>query len=370
MVKPIRLSRRTLRGLYQALRAIKEPGRFGVGAAMGMLVLASCDEAVTTPDAAQAKPQASVEVQAVRPAASEQPVASSGPFSIKHQGFWPAMAESESSPDAVPEGANRWDCKLSPEHPRPVVLVHGTWSNQYDSFAKLSPTLANDGYCVFTFNFGQDGQDALPMKARFGTSALSESVLVLKAFTDRVLDEMSVDKVDMVGWSQGGLLIRSYLQDHGGADPKDPAKNKVLRVVTLGAPHHGTALSGIALLANLLGATEGSADVLGQGPIDQALGSAFLKELNKNGDTVPGIEYTSIYTLFDHIANPVTSSLLKAGPGATVNNVNIQDGCPVDLSDHLALTYTDRVIALTMKGLDPDASHKIPCKIEVSSIQH
>lgn len=349
---------------------------------MCALALAGCDEPVATPDAAQAQTPAEHEVELdaqpnqVMPERQPAPVPApvkpafaSGPFPIEHQGFWPAMAQSESSPDAVPQGANRWDCKLTSKHPRPVILVHGTWSNQYDSFAKLSPVLANDGYCVFTYNFGQDGQSSLPMKARFGTSALSESVLVLKAFTDRVLDEMNVDQVDMVGWSQGGILIRSYLQDHGGADPKDPANNKVLRVVTLGAPHHGTALSGIALLANLFGATEGSADVLGQGPIDQALGSKFLEALNEQGDTVPGVVYTSIYTLFDQIANPVTSSLLKAGPGAQVHNVAIQDGCPIDLSDHLALTYTDRVVALTLKGLDPDAPRKIPCKIEVSSIR-
>lgn len=344
-----------------------------------MLAIASCDEPASKSNAQIEGPQSNddpammpqpkvpkIEQQEAQIAPAFRP----GPFPIEHQGFWPAMAQSESSPDAVPQGANRWDCKLTPERPRPVVLVHGTWSNQYDSFAKLSPVLANDGYCVFTFNFGKDGQSSLPMKARFGTSALSESTLALKGFTEKVLEEMNVDQVDMVGWSQGGLLIRSYLQDHDGADPADPSNNRVLRVVTLGSPHHGTALSGIALLANLLGATEGSADVLGQGPIDQALGSSFLQALNEKGDTVPGVEYTSIYTLFDQIANPVTSSLLKAGPGATVNNVNIQDGCPIDLSDHLALTYTDRVVALTMKGLDPSSPHKIPCKIEVSSIRH
>lgn len=351
---------------------------------MSILALASCDAGEPAPE--EAKAQASQTTPQVNgalnlapqedaPGFERQPAldnlsAPSGPFPIEHQGFWPAMAQSESSPDAVPQGANRWDCKLTPEHPRPVILVHGTWSNQYDSFAKLSPTLANAGYCVFTFNFGQNGQKSPSMNARFGTSALSESVLVLKSFTERVLDEMNVDKVDMVGWSQGGLLIRSFLQDHGGADPKDPDNNQVLRVVTLGSPHHGTALSGIALLANLLGATENSAEFLGQGPIDQALGSEFLEALNEKGDTVPGVEYTSIYTLFDQIANPVTSSLLEAGPGAIVHNVNIQNGCPIDLSDHLALTYTDRVVALTMKGLDPDSSMKIPCKIEISSIRN
>lgn len=286
---------------------------------------------------------------------------------VKHSTFWSAFAYSEKNPDAEPPNTNDWDCKLSTERPRPVVLVHGTWVNQYDSFAKMAPVLAEQGFCPYAFNFGKDGAN-LPLNARYGTAALKESVKELKAFTDKVLDETGADKVDMVGWSQGGVLIRAYLKYEGGADPSDPNNNLVQNVVTLGSPHRGTSLSGIALLGNLLGITSSAADVMGQGPIDQAIGSDFIKELNDGPETLPGVHYTSLYTLYDEITNPVTNSILKEAPGATVNNINIQDGCLVDFTEHLGLPFTDRVIALTVAGLDPKREYKIPCKLQLGSM--
>lgn len=289
------------------------------------------------------------------------------PRSIKHDKFWPAFAYAEANPDAEPPNTNNWDCTLSAKYPRPVILVHGTWVNQYDSFAKMAPVLAAQGWCPYAFNFGKGG-GVLPLKARYGTAALKESVKELKAFTAKVLDKTGADKVDMVGWSQGGVLIRSYLKDHGGADPNQPENNLVQNVVTLGSPHRGTTLSGIALLGNLLGITSGASGILGQGPVDQAIDSEFITDLNDGPETLPGIRYTSIYTAYDEITNPVTTSILKKDPGATVRNISVQEGCLLDFSEHLGLPFTDRVIALTAAGLDPENKYKIPCKLQIGSL--
>lgn len=315
---------------------------------------------------AQGEAQDQAQDTAQRPAQGEsrQLVASTA---VEHDKFWSAFAYAEAHPDAEPPKTNDWNCKLSSKHPRPVVLVHGTWVNQYDSFAKMAPVLAEQGWCLYSFNFGKDGAN-LPLKARYGTGALNESAKELKAFTTKVLDKTGADKVDMVGWSQGGVLIRTYLKDEGGADPKNPDNNLVQNVVTLGSPHRGTTLSGIALLGNLLGITTGASDVLGQGPIDQAIGSDFIKALNEGPETFPGIHYTSLYTVYDEITNPVTTCILKKEPGATVRNINIQEGCLIDFSEHLGLPFTDRVIAMTAAGLDPENEYEIPCKLEIGSI--
>jgi hypothetical protein len=54
-----------------------------------------------------------------------------------------------------PAGANPLFCRPSSAHPDPVVLVHGALANQNIASEALALTLANAGYCVFTFTYGQ-----------------------------------------------------------------------------------------------------------------------------------------------------------------------------------------------------------------------
>src|SRR3954452_19486568 len=58
------------------------------------------------------------------------------------------------SPTASPPGANEWSCEPTATHPRPVVLVHGTFADLSDSWQAPSPLLHDNGYCVFALNYG------------------------------------------------------------------------------------------------------------------------------------------------------------------------------------------------------------------------
>jgi triacylglycerol lipase len=40
---------------------------------------------------------------------------------------------------------------------------------------------------------------------------------------------------------------------------------------------------------------------------------------------MPGINYTILTTKYDEVSTPYTDSFLTAGPGATVNNIVIQE---------------------------------------------
>jgi hypothetical protein len=57
------------------------------------------------------------------------------------------------APESV-EGANN-NCKPSSAHPYPVVLVHATLADEGSNWVTLAPLLANEGYCVYSFNYGE-----------------------------------------------------------------------------------------------------------------------------------------------------------------------------------------------------------------------
>ena len=105
--------------------------------------------------------------------------------------------------------------------------------------------------------------------------------------------------------------------------------------VALDPSNHGT------VLANGLCAV-GCAPAIWQ----QRAGSAFLTVLNRGPETFAGISYTVIYSHFDDVVIPNTSdggsSALHTGKGK-IQNVAVQDICPLDTSDHLAMGSYDHV---------------------------
>jgi triacylglycerol esterase/lipase EstA (alpha/beta hydrolase family) len=258
------------------------------------------------------------------------------------------------SADADPPGANDWSCRPSAKHPRPVVLVHGTWENRYDNWASVSPSLKAAGYCVFALDYGDDANSAAGLlPALKGTSDIAQSAGELATFVDHVRSATGAGKVDIVGHSQGGMMPRQYLKFNGGA-------GKVNALISLGATNHGTTLSGIGSLADtfdLLGVAE---PLLGQAAIQQVQGSSFLNTLNAGGDTVPGVAYTVIATKYDEVTTPYQSTFLTAGPGATVKNITLQNGCPIDLSDHLSMSYGPRTLHYILNALDPARASTLP----------
>ncbi|MFE2283720.1 esterase/lipase family protein [Streptomyces sp. NPDC059443] len=275
--------------------------------------------------------------------------------------FLPAMVHSILHLDIDPPSANDWNCRPSAAHPRPVVLVHGTYENRYNNWARMSPELKAQGYCVYALDYGDtdDAGVALAPTVK-GYGDIKKSSKELAAFVDKVLAASGSGQVDLVGHSQGGTLARWYLKADGGANPADPSKNKVKKVVELGATNHGTTMSGFTTLADKLHILEAGAKPLGEAGVQQYVKSDFIKELNADGDTVPGVDYTVIATKYDEITTPWQTTFMTAGPGATVQNITLQEGCFVDFSAHLSMSYSPRAIGLVKQALDPSAP-AAPC---------
>jgi len=264
------------------------------------------------------------------PARAELPVIYDGAYGYAH-----------GSPTASPPGANDWRCRPTAAHPRPVVLVHGTFGDLAGSWQALSPLLANHGYCVFALNYGSySGSGSIGV---YAVGDIAESAGELGAFVDRVLAATGASRVDLVGHSQGGMMPRYYLRFLGGA-------RKVHALVGLSPSNHGTTLDGLFTLSSYFPGSEAFTGSMCPACEQQRADSSFIAELNAGGETVPGVAYTVIQTRYDQVVTPYTSAFLS---GPDVRNVTLQDQCPLDHGDHLSMPYDHIADADVLSALDP-----------------
>jgi triacylglycerol esterase/lipase EstA (alpha/beta hydrolase family) len=78
--------------------------------------------------------------------------------------------------------------------------------------------------------------------------------------------------------------------------------------------------------------------------------SHFVRAMNSGGETFPGIDYTVIWTGYDEFLTPPESTTID---GAT--NIKLQDICPGDTSEHVAIGTHDPVtFAIAMDALNHD----------------
>lgn len=256
-----------------------------------------------------------------------------------------AAAATPTVATATSHGWNDYSCKPSAAHPRPVVLVHGTFGNSVDNWLVLAPYLVNRGYCVYSLDYGQ-----LPGVPFFnGLGPIGKSAGQLATFVDKVLASTGAPKADLVGHSQGGMMPNYYLKFLGGAA-------KVNALVGLAPDNHGTTLLGLTKLLPHFPGAEDLLEAGAPGLADQVAGSPFVTKLNSVPDTVPGVHYTVIATRYDEVVTPYRTQFLD---GPDVRNVLLQDLCPVDLSEHVAIGTIDRIAYHEVaNALDP--AHATP----------
>ena len=168
------------------------------------------------------------------------------------------------------------DDLLTKKSRNPVVLVHGIW-NTAGIFTTLQAHLEREGWQVYAPSLTPNNGDA-PLEN------LAEQVA---SFIDSALG--SQQPFDLLGFSMGGLIARYYVQRLGGLA-------RVQRFVTVSAPHQGT----------LLGALSHRYGIRQMRP-----GSPFLKSLNKDIHQLKSIQFSSLWTPFDLLILPPSSSDLS-----------------------------------------------------------
>ncbi|HEY7594405.1 MAG TPA: alpha/beta fold hydrolase [Actinophytocola sp.] len=200
------------------------------------------------------------------------------------------------------------------DKPDPVVVVNGTFGPAF-FYEPLARRLRDDGHEAFVFEL-----------TNLGTGDIAGTARDLAAFVDDVLARTGAAKVDLVGHSQGGLVARQYVKYLGG-------DAKVDSLISLGAPHYGTAVANIADFF-------GGGNCLGIVACQQmAVGSDFVNALNDGDDTIGSVRYTNFYTSLDELVRPVANAALQDG----ATNVRIQSQCPLRVVEHVGLALDGTV---------------------------
>ncbi|MEO6860335.1 MAG: alpha/beta fold hydrolase [Microcoleus sp.] len=166
----------------------------------------------------------------------------------------------------------------------PVILIHGIWDTKA-IFSKMSARLTELGWCVYSLNL-------TPNDGSLGLDSLA------KQLADYISETFDPEQaIDIVGYSMGGIVSRYYVQRLGGI-------NRVQRFITISSPHKGT-LTAYSLPL--------------PGYLDMRPDSGLLRDLNQDVIMLKRINFTSMWTPFDIMIVPSSSSQMPVGKHIKLN---------------------------------------------------
>lgn len=176
--------------------------------------------------------------------------------------------------------------------PGPVLLVPG-YGGSTQGLQVLATRLQQSGRQTVVVTLPGDGTGDLTAQARVLATAARDAMARLGA-----------QSVDVVGYSAGGVVARLWVAELGGA----PITR---RVVTLGSPHHGTAVAALAggVLPSLCPTACQQLDP----------GSELLRTLNADRPSGPSV--VSIWSTVDQTVTPPDSARLDGAFNLTVQSV-------------------------------------------------
>ena len=169
-----------------------------------------------------------------------------------------------------------------------MLLIHGFLGTR-GSMYLLERRLIEDGFCVFSFNLGA-----------VNSRDIRASAFLIHRKIENILHQTSVDKVDIVGHSMGGLIGLYYVKKLGG-------HARIRRLVMMGSPVRGTwaALAGVMTLGLF---SSSSWQLLPR--------SRFLDELNQ-GPLPNEVEVYTLAAARDWVC-PIRSTRLKGATNITL----------------------------------------------------
>ena len=209
----------------------------------------------------------------------------------------------------------------------PVLLVPGTaYSPDADFGWAWEPALDKLGIPWCAVALPQNGMGDIQTAAEYVVNAI------------RTMYARAGHRIAIIGHSQGGMLPRWAFRFF--PDTREMVDDEV----GLSPSNHGTLDADVVCLVACPASFW-----------QQAGRSQFLQALNSYQETFAGISYTVAFTHLDEVVvpnlNEQGSSALHTGDGE-IRNVAVQDVCPLDLSEHLAIgTYDAVAYALAIDAI-------------------
>jgi len=174
--------------------------------------------------------------------------------------------------------------RASGKNKNPVFLVHG-FCDDDSKMKHIAKSLLTEGYTVYSTK----------LEPSAGQLGIDDLALQLNDFIkSNVKDEQ---RIDLVGFSMGGLICRYYLQKLNGLCRTD-------HFISISTPHHGT-ITAFTLW--------------NKGALQMRYNSAFLLDLNNDLDKLNTLHFLSIWTPFDLMIVPASSSHVAVGCEKKVN---------------------------------------------------
>jgi triacylglycerol lipase len=163
-------------------------------------------------------------------------------------------------------------------HRNPVLLVHGLMDTSH-KMRKIAAHLRGLGWQVADIDLMANNGDT-----RLEILAQQVATKIERTFAQH-------QPIDLLGFSMGGLVTRYYIQRLGGID-------RVQRFVTISTPHHGTIAANFSTR---------------RGCIQMRPDHDFIQDLDRDVDRLNELNFTSVWTPFDLIILPPSSSQLGIG---------------------------------------------------------
>ena len=164
----------------------------------------------------------------------------------------------------------------------PLVLVHGLWDTP-NVFRRLRQYLEEWPAPILTPH--------LPHK--LGFTPLETLAQDLELAIDEAFGPDQ--PIDLLGFSMGAVISRTWLQLYGG-------HRRTRRFVSLGSPQNGTLVA------------QPWPRALVPGVADMKVGSALLRQLNRDSSLLRGIDCISFYCPWDLMVIPAWTGVLPVGP--------------------------------------------------------